>query len=79
VNVTLAPAQSTFEGEAAIDTLAGAVGVTNIVIVFEVAGLPLTHGRLEVILTLTSFPFVRDDVTYVLLFVPTGLPSTVHS
>jgi hypothetical protein len=50
VKVTDVPAHTGF-ALAAIDTLAATVGVTVMVIVFDVAGLPLTHPRFEVITT----------------------------
>jgi hypothetical protein len=60
VNVTLVPEQTLLE-LAAIETLAGAAAFTVVVISLELAGLPVTHGRLEVILTLTTFPFISVE------------------
>ena len=50
VKVTDVPAQTGLD-EAAIDTLTGRFGFTVIVIVLEVAGLPVVHVRFEVITT----------------------------
>ena len=59
VNVTLVPAQIVV-ALAPILTLAGKFGFTVIVMVFDVAGDPVKHGvALEVITTLTVFPFVK--------------------
>ena len=48
VNVTDVPVHIAPAGTAAILTLAGRTGLTTIVIVPDVAGLPVTHGRLDV-------------------------------
>jgi hypothetical protein len=50
VKVTDVPAQTGF-ALAAIETLAATVGFTVMVTVFDVAGLPVTHPRLDVITT----------------------------
>ena len=61
VNVTDVPAQTGFaEGET--ETLTGRIGFTVIVIVFDVAGLPVTQLAFEVRIQMTVFPFVKVDV-----------------
>jgi hypothetical protein len=77
VNVTFVPEQIGFD-EAAIETLAGRFGFTVIVTVFDVAGLPVTQLREDVITQYTVLPFTNPEFEYVLLFVPTGLPFKYH-
>ena len=50
VKVTDVPEQTGL-ADALIDTLAAAVELTTIVMVFDVAGLPVAHDELEVITT----------------------------
>lgn len=45
------------DGEAAIETLAGRFGLTVMVIAFDVAGLPVTHVRLDVMTTVITSAF----------------------
>ena len=60
-------------------TLAGKLGFTVIVIVFDVAGEPVKQGvALLVITTLTVFPLVNEVEVYVELLVPTLAPFTFH-
>lgn len=59
VNVTLVPEQMVEDGLAEIATLTGALGVTDIVIVFDVAGLPVTQVALLVITQVIVFPFAK--------------------
>jgi hypothetical protein len=54
VNVTDVPVHIVPDGEAAIETLAGRFGLTVIVMAFDVAGLPVTHERLDVITTVIT-------------------------
>jgi hypothetical protein len=77
VNVTDVPVQTGL-AEAAIDTLTGRFGLTVIVIVFDVAGLPVTHAALEVITQVTWAPSARAAFVYVVLFVPTFVPLSFH-
>ena len=56
VNVTLVPAHIVEDGLAAIATLTGTLGVTVIVIEFDVAGLPSTPTRLDVITQVITSP-----------------------
>ena len=56
VKVTGVPEQTAPEGLAAMDTLAGRAELTDVVMPVEVAGLPDTHVRLEVILTVITCP-----------------------
>jgi len=58
VKVTLVPIQIGFS-EATMLTLAGKTGFTVMVIIFEVAGLPLTQGAFEVIAQETVFPLAN--------------------
>jgi hypothetical protein len=53
LNVTAVPAQTGF-AEAVIAILAGSNGLTVMVILFEVAGLPVTQVRLEVNIQVTT-------------------------
>ena len=55
VNVTCVPAQTGL-ADAVIETLAATVGLTVMVTVLDVAGLPLTHVALEVMTTYTASP-----------------------
>ena len=59
VKVTEVPAQIAPEGTAAILTLAGKFGLTTIVIVFDVAGLPVTQVNVEVITTEIASPLIK--------------------
>jgi hypothetical protein len=65
VNVTEVPAHIAPAGAAAMLTLAATTGLTTMLIVFEVAGLPLTQPREEVICTLIASLFARDVEVYV--------------
>jgi hypothetical protein len=56
VKVTELPAQTGL-AEAVIETLAVTIGLTVIVTVFDVAGLPVGQVELEVITTYTASPF----------------------
>ena len=67
VNVTEAPLQIVLPGFAAMLTLTGKFGLTVIVIVFDVAGLPVIHAvALDVSTTLITSPFTNEDEVYVL-------------
>ena len=58
VKVTLVPAQIGF-AEATMLTLAGKTGFTVMIMIFEVAGLPLTQVAFEVITQETVFPLAK--------------------
>lgn len=77
MKVTTDPEQAGFE-DAAIPTLAGSIGFTVIVIVFEVAEPPEIQLALEVITQETVLPFARELLVYVALFVPTLEPFNFH-
>ena len=77
VNVTDVPVQTGL-AEADIETLAGRLGLTVIVTVFDVAGLPVAHVALEVMTQVTRAPLVRAALVYVVLFVPTLTPLSFH-
>jgi hypothetical protein len=66
VNVTLVPAQIVlFAAFDAMPTLAVRIGLTIVVIPFDVAGEPVKHGvAFEVITTVTSSLFVNDAFVY---------------
>ena len=55
------PAQIAPEGEAEIFTLAGNNGFTVIVIVLDVAGLPVAQVAVEFITTEICAPLIRVD------------------
>jgi hypothetical protein len=78
VNITDVPEHMAPDGDAEIVTAAATVGFTVIVIALEVAGLPDEHVKLEVITTVTIFPFASVDDVYVLPLVPTLAPLSFH-
>ena len=53
-------------------------GFIVIVILLDVAVAGLAQANPDVIIQVTTCPFVRDEVVYVTLFVPTLLPFTCH-
>ena len=59
VNVTFVPAQIVVK-LAEITTLTGRLGFTVIVIVFDVAGLPVAQVALEVRTQVTKSPFAKE-------------------
>jgi hypothetical protein len=59
-------------------TLGVTTGSMVIVIAFEVAGLPVTPDRLEVMTQVTTWPVVSVVVVKVLLLVPTLVVPTFH-
>jgi hypothetical protein len=59
--VTDVPAQTGFK-EAETDTLTGRFGLTVIVTLLEVAGLPLTHVAFEVKMQLITSPLTGEYV-----------------
>jgi hypothetical protein len=61
VKVTDVPAHTGLEDGATV-TLAGRTELTVIVIVFDVAGLPVTHVAFEVIRTVIASPVARTEV-----------------
>jgi hypothetical protein len=79
VKVTLVPTQIAPEGTAAILTLTGNEAFTDIVNVFEVAGLPVAHGAaLDVNTQVTRSPLAKAAFVYVVLFAPTFAPFSFH-
>ena len=77
VKVTDVPEHIVLPGFAAILTDGTNTGLTVIVIVLLVAGLPVAHGvALEVKITFTMSPLARVDVVKVALFVPAFAPVT---
>jgi hypothetical protein len=62
VKVTDVPAQIAPAGNAAILTLAGALGFTVTVMPLDVTGLPVAQVNVEVISTVITFPFDRVEV-----------------
>jgi hypothetical protein len=77
VNITEVPEQTGF-AEAAILTLTGKLGLTTIVIVLEVAGLPVTHDAFDVKTQVTISPDARAAFVYVVLLVPMLTPFNFH-
>ena len=71
VNITLVPAQIAPDGTAAMLALAGRFGFTVMVMVLEVAGLPVKHGvALDVMITLIASVFTNAFEEYVELVAP---------
>jgi len=62
VNVTFVPAQIAPEGFEVMEILTGRIGLTVMVIAFEVAGFPEVQVTFEVNTHVTTFPFVRVEV-----------------
>jgi hypothetical protein len=61
VKVTEVPEHTAPEGDAAIVTPAGIRSLMLIVMIFDVAGLPLTHDAFEVSTTVIWSPFESAD------------------
>ena len=61
-----------------IETLTGKSGFTVMLIVLDVAGLPVAQVALDVSAQVTTSVF-RGIYEYVALLVPTGNPLTFHS
>ena len=78
VKVTFVPAQIVFPGFAAMLTDGVTVAVTAIVMPLDVAVAGFAHASDDVITTVTTFPFAKVLLEYVLLFVPTLLPFNFH-
>ena len=78
VNVTLVPAQMVVAGLAAMLTLTGKFGFTVMVIVFDVAGLPVAQVAFDVNTQVTVFPFVNVADVNVGELVPAFTPFTFH-
>ena len=78
VKVTLVPEQIVEDGLAEINTLAVTFALTVMVIVLDVAGLPVAQVALLVIIQVIVFPFVNPASEYVVLFVPTLIPFFFH-
>ena len=78
MKVTDVPEQILVPGDADTATLTERGVLTDMVIMFEVAGLPVTQAAFDVIFTVTWSPFASVDEEYVLLLVPTLLPLTFH-
>ena len=77
VKVTEVPAQIVV-AEAAILTEAFKIGFTVIVMLFDVAGFPVTQVNEEVNTTVTTSLLANVVVVKVGLLVPTGEPLTRH-
>ena len=78
VKVTLVPAQIELPGLAAILTDGATDPETTIVIALDVAVVGLTQASDEVMTTVTTSPFAKVLLEYVLLFMPTLLPLSFH-
>ncbi len=77
MKVTLVPEQIVV-AEAAILRLTGRFGLTTIVTVLDVAGLPVAQVAFDVNWQVTVFPFVSELLVYDVLFVPTFVPFSFH-
>jgi hypothetical protein len=77
VNVTLDAGQIGF-AEADIFTLAGKVGLTIILIAFEVAVVGTAQAELEVNTQVMTSPFTNTALVYVVLLIPTFTPFNFH-
>ena len=78
VKVTFVPEQMVVPGDALTVTLGVTFGDTVIVTEFDVAGLPETQGKLEIITHVTISLLFKEEEVNVVLFVPTLLPFTFH-
>ena len=78
VNVTLLPAQMVVAGLAAILTLTGKLGFTDIVMVLDVPGLPVAQVALDVSTQVTASVLFSVADEYVVELVPTFTPFTFH-
>ena len=78
VNVTLVPAQMVFPVLALIETAGATIGLTVMVIAFDVTDAGLAQAALLVRTHVTICPFVKVVVVYVELLVPTFTPLTFH-
>lgn len=70
VKVTLVPVHITPLGLAEMVTLTGILGKTVLVIEFDVAGEPVAHDKLLVIIHVTASPDARVVVIYVEFVAP---------
>ena len=78
VNVTIVPGQTDPVGLEAMETLTARIGLTIIVKLFEVAGLPVAHVALEVSTQVITSPFTNAAFEYVVELLPTLLPFSFH-
>ena len=77
VNVTLVPAHIV-EADAATDTAGVTTGFTVMVMPVEVAEVGEAQAAVDVIMQVTTSPFVNALLVYVALLVPALTPSTCH-
>ena len=77
VKVTEFPAQIGL-AEAATEMLVGKLGFTVMPTALDVAGLPVAQMAFEVNTQVTMFPFAKELLEYVALFVPTFAPFIFH-
>jgi hypothetical protein len=78
VKVTLVPEQIAPAGTAAILTLTGNIGLTVIVTILEVAGLPVGHVTFDVKTQVTRSPLTNVVLVKVALLTPTFEPFSFH-
>jgi hypothetical protein len=79
VNVTLVPAQIVLSAsDEAMLTLGVTFGFTIVVIPTLVAEVGTAHVAFEVSTQVTSSPFVKVVVVYVVEFMPTSNPFNLH-
>jgi hypothetical protein len=76
VKVTEVPEQTGF-AEAAMETLTGKLGLTDMVTALEVAGLPVAQVAFEVS-TQVTMSLLAGVYEYVALLVPALVPFTFH-
>ena len=77
VKVTLVPEQIVV-AVAAIETLTGRLGFTDMVIPADVAGFPVAHVALDVKTHVNISPFAKLEFVYVVELVPTFAPFNFH-
>jgi len=76
VNVTEVPVQTGF-AETETETLTGCTGFTVMVMTLDVAGFPVGQETLEVSRQEITSPFTGAHLNME-LFVPDGIPLTIH-
>ena len=78
MKVTLVPTQIIFPGST-VKLTVGITGVSTVIVIsFDEAGFPVTHGASDVISQVTTSPLFKELDVNVELFVPEFVPSTFH-
>ena len=78
VNVTLVPKQIVPAGLVTMETLTGKFGFTVMLMLFDVAGLPVAQVALDVNTQVTTSPLFKIVVVNVAELVPVFVPFTFH-